>query len=341
MRKIAVYMLYFVAVSSRIFPIQETLLTIPSSENTLWHIQRSGNEKQTIFMENFELTRGATLAIEIEGDGPLEKVVSPFQTIEVYQTKPFGKMLVNDGVIMLTQYDNYAYHEMIAHVPLMSHPYPKRVLIVGGGDGGTLKEVLKHGCVEEVVLCEIDEEVINICKRHFPELTKAYNDPRVTIVIDDAAAYVATKKDYFDVICVDSTDPIGPGIVLFEVPFYENMRDALTEDGIAVAQGESMYYHRDAIKGWVDRNKSIFPISLYYYTVMPTYPSGTIGFLFCSKKYRPLEYTCEDWFEQRVKALPDLHYYTEDVHAASFMLLNAMSNVQKVDDLDILDIEWD
>ena len=245
----------------------------------------------------------------------LEVRKSDYQTISVYETEHFGKMLVTDGCVMLTQYDNFAYHEMIVHVPMNAHPNPERVLIVGGGDGGTLKEVLKHQSVKEVVLCEIDEQVIAIAKKHFPEFKLGFSDPRVQVIIDDAAHYIKEKKAYFDVICVDSPDPLGSATVLFEKEFFQDVEQALHEDGIAVAQMESMFYYADLVRNVQQFTKQLFKHSLYYYTLVPTYPSGTIGFLFFSKKYDPFE--C---FNSKKAKIGDLHYYNDAVHIASFQL---------------------
>ena len=266
------------------------------------------------FEENFETQEGRTLRIAVKD--VLEVKQSSFQKIEMYETVCFGKMLVHDGVIMLTEYDNFAYHEMIAHVPMLVHPSPKRVLIVGGGDGGTLKEVLKHRTVTEVVMCEIDEEVISVCKRHFPEFAPGFEDERFTLVVDDAAKYIQSKKEYFDVICVDSSDPIGPAEVLFKKKFYQDLHDALTVDGIAVTQSESMFYHKDFVAKLCVQNREIYHHAGYYYTLVPTYPSGTIGFSFCSKRYGPFE----NLSDERIDNLGTLKYYSASVHKASFTL---------------------
>jgi len=245
----------------------------------------------------------------------LEVRKSGYQTISVYETEYFGKMLVIDGSVMLTQYDNFAYHEMIVHVPMNAHPNPEKILIVGGGDGGTLKEVLKHRSVKEVVLCEIDEQVIAISKKHFPEFRSGFSDSRMQVMIDDAAHYIKGKKDYFDVICVDSPDPLGIATVLFEREFFQDVEQALHEDGIAVAQMESMFYSVDLISNVQQFTKPLFKRVLYYYTLVPTYPSGTIGFLFFSKKYDPFE--C---FNSKKIEIDDLHYYNGAVHSTSFQL---------------------
>ncbi len=257
---------------------------------------------------------GLPTMIEIKKQ--LDSCTSEFQKIEIYETATFGNMLVIDDIIMLTQRDNAGYHEMIAHVPLIAHPCPKTVLIVGGGDGGTLTEVLKHSCVEEVVLCEIDHKVIDLCNTYFPEFKAAFDDPRVTVVTQDAAVYIKTKHNHFDVICVDSTDPFGPGKALFQEAFYRNIVEALTDDGIAVTQSESLFLYADLIENLYTQNRRLFPHACYYYALVPTYPSGTIGFSFCSKRHDAFAHIDL----QRIKALDNVRYYNEAIHRASFQL---------------------
>ena len=252
----------------------------------------------------------------LEVGNRLECIHSPFQKIELYQTTQFGTMMVIDDVIMLTQRDNAGYHEMAAHVPLIAHPNPKKVLVVGGGDGGTITQVLKHSSVREVVLCEIDQTVIDLSKKYFPEFAPSFDNPRVTIVVEDAAHYIKTQKDQFDVICVDSTDPFGPGEALFTEEFYKDIAAALTKDGIAVTQSESMFLYTDLIAKLYAYNRAMFAYASYYYTVVPTYPGGTIGFSFCSKKHNPFDHIDA----QRIAALGALDYYNEGMHRASFQL---------------------
>lgn len=267
------------------------------------------------FEENFEFELGRTIKIKIER--MIEQFDSPFQRIEVYQTKPFGRMLVLDGVIMCTEWDEHAYHEMLAHVPMFTHPGPEKVLVVGGGDGGTIREVLKHPSVKEAVLCEIDEHVIRLSKKHLPTLASSLDDPRVKIVCEDGAKYVKDHKDSFDIILVDSSDPIGPATVLFSEEFYASMHKALRDGGIAATQSESFFYHGDIVHTLTGYAKKLFPVPGYYFTVVPTYPSGIIGFTFCSKKYHPLK----DIDETRIaKMQPELHYYNPAIHRSSFAL---------------------
>lgn len=269
---------------------------------------------QDNFFIEFEFSRGIPTIVHIKNK--LESYTSEYQTIEIYETVHFGTMMVIDGSVMLTQADNFAYHEMIVHVPMNAHPNPKRVLIVGGGDGGTVKEVLRYASVQEVVLCEIDEAVIALSKKYFPEFAPVFDDPRLTIVMQDAAEYIKTEQNSFDVICVDSIDPVGPGQVLFATQFYADMARALTADGIAVTQSESMFYSPDLIETLQQQNKDLFACVDYYYTLVPTYPSGTIGFSFCSKRYTPFEAVNDE----RIMSLGDVRYYNKAIHYASFCL---------------------
>jgi len=251
----------------------------------------------------------------------LEVRKSDYQTISIYETEHFGKMMVIDGFVMLTQDDNFAYHEMISHVPMYAHPNPEKVLIIGGGDGGTLTEVLKHQSVKEVVLCELDEQVIAMAKKYFPEFKAGFHDSRTKIIINDAAQYIKTKKDYFDVICIDSTDPIGPGVVLFEQEFFQDVEQALHKDGIAVSQMESMFYYPDLVPTVQRFTQQLFNHVSYYYTLVPTYPSGTIGFLFFSKHYDPFE--C---LKAKKDNISNLRYYNSAIHRASFQLPQFFKN---------------
>ncbi len=254
----------------------------------------------------------------------VERCVTEFQTIEIYETATFGNMMVIDDVIMLTQRDNHGYHEMISHIALNAHPNPQRVLIVGGGDGGTLTQVLKHPSVKEVVLCEIDAKVIELSKTYFPEFSASFSDARTNIVARDATQYIKEMKNAFDVIIVDSTDPFPntPAEALFERPFYLDMHAALTADGIAITQSEPHFLYTDLVEKLYKQNREIFAHAAYYFTLVPTYPSGTIGFSFCSKKYDPFE----NVDTARIAQLSGLQYYTPEIHKASFALPKYVSD---------------
>ena len=266
------------------------------------------------FHDAVEAAHGSSLSIKIKN--VLYQSRSRFQEISILETEKLGKLLVLDGVTMLTEYDEFAYHEMIAHVPLLVHPKPSRVLVIGGGDGGTVREALKHPEVESVHLCEIDEAVVTACRRHLPALASGLDDPRVTIFYEDGAEFVAGRRKAYEVILVDSTDPVGPGQVLFQEPFYAHMKRALSDRGIAVTQCESVYLEREVIEGVYAFARRLYPKVGYYCTLVPTYPSGTIGFMFCSKHFDPLG----EIHEGRGASLGGLRYYSPEIHRAAFSL---------------------
>jgi spermidine synthase len=266
------------------------------------------------FHDSVEITLGCRISIKIKDI--LCHYRSPFQEIAIFETERLGRMLVLDGITMLTEFDEYAYHEMIVHVPLLAHRKPCKILVIGGGDGGTVREILKHSEVETVHVCEIDPEVIKACRKFLPALASGFDDPRVHVFNEDGARFVAEHPRSYDVIIVDSTDPVGPGQILFQRQFYSDMKSALAKDGIAVTQCESMYFHRDVIRGVAAHVRQLFPTFGYYYTLVPTYPSGVIGFYFCSLNFDPLQ----NLAEERVAKLGPLRYYTSMIHRASFSL---------------------
>lgn len=201
---------------------------------------------------------------------------SEFQSIDIIDTEAFGKVLILDGLVMTTERDEPFYHEMIAHIPMLSHPNPKKVLVIGGGDGGTVREVLKHSTVEKVVLCEIDGLVVEACQKYIPSIAGKLEDPKVEMQIRDGVEYISTQKSQFDVILIDSTDPLGPGVGLFTEEFYKNVNEALKPDGIMVAQSESPFANEKEIKLMYPLLRKAFPIVKTYVGPMPTYP-GDIG----------------------------------------------------------------
>lgn len=263
--------------------------------------------------ENFEIAQGRTVKIKVLKQ--LDSIKTKFQQIDVFETLSFGKMFTLDGVIMMTEFDEFCYHEMIAHVPMLSHPNPEQVLVIGGGDGGTVREVLKHKMVREVHLCEIDKGVIDIAYKHFPDIADAMSDSRVIHAYQDGAQYIQKHKGKFDVIIVDSSDPIGPGEILFKEPFYRGMYESLRETGICVTQAESFFYHGEIIKGLFDFIPKLFTEYGYYYTNVPTYPSGLIGFTFLSNKINPYQVEID-----QARIPDDLKYYSPEIHNASFVL---------------------
>ena len=272
------------------------------------------NHKDIWIEEKYEIEKGRTLKIKITKS--LEKIKSEFQEIEVVESVSFGKIMLIDGVIMLTEADEFCYHEMIAHVPLCVHQKAQKILVIGGGDGGTVREILKHDNVKEVDVCEIDRKVIEISKRYFPYLANSFDDPKVKIYYEDGNEFVKTHKNEYDIIIVDSSDPIGFAEVLFRREFFEAMFQTLKDDGIVVTQAESFFYHSEIIKSLFFFVRDIYPISEYYYTLVPTYPSGVIGFTFCSKKYHPIN----NFNETEALKLNDLKYYDKGIHKSAFNL---------------------
>ena len=246
---------------------------------------------------------------------------SPFQTVDVVETELLGKMLLNDGLVMVTERDEFVYHDMIAHVPLFTHPNPKKVLVIGGGDGGTAREVLRHKSVEKCVMVEIDEMVVNACKEFIPQTSCALDDPRLELIIGDGIKYVKETNEKFDVILVDSTDPIGPAEPLFNISFYQDINNRLSEDGIVVSQGESPFYFPEMQQKLLGIKKEVFPISTIYNFSNLTYPGGLWSFTVGSKKYHPVK----DFSAAKVKDSGlTFEYYNEGIHQAAFAIPSFM-----------------
>ena len=242
---------------------------------------------------------------------------SPYQRVHVVDTVGHGRMLLNDGMVMLSERDEFVYHEMIAHVPLAIHPFPKRILIVGGGDGGTAREVLKHPAVEHVTLVEIDEMVVNASREYLPSLSAAFDDPRLEIKVDDGVRFVAQTRQTFEVVIVDSTDPVGPAEPLFDRLFYENVARILTPDGIMVTQAESPYSDQAVQKSMLINQRPFFErLHLYLFSNL-TYPGGLWSFGLGSKRFCPVG----DHDPERFKKTGIVtRYYTPQIHRAAFVL---------------------
>ena len=278
-----------------------------------------------MIQDSWDKKNGKTILI----DGDLiHEVKSKYQHIEVFETKYFGKLLRLDGVIQMTEFDEANYHEMIAHVPLSSHSCPEHDLVIGGGDGGAVREILKHKDVKKVHLVEIDEEVINISKKFFPDVSCSLNDERVSIINIDGADHAKFSNDLYDVIIIDSTDPFSVGESLFKESFYSNLKNLLKYNGIVVSQCESMFYDLELIKSMHEFKKKYFDYVKYYYTMVPTYPSGSIGFQFCSNIDYPHNKVNNNIMrnEYKLDDLDNLKYYNRSVHFSSFVTPNFISN---------------
>lgn len=244
----------------------------------------------------------------------------------VFQSSSYGKVLVLDGVVQLSEKDECAYQEMIAHLPLCSIPSPKKVLVVGGGDGGVLREISRHRSVEQIDICEIDKMVIDVSKQFFPELGVGYEDPRVRLHLGDGAAFLREcPAGTYDAIIIDSSDPVGPAQELFERPFYETVARALRPGGVVITQAESLWLHMHVIQDIFSACRQAFKGSVSYaWTSVPTYPSGTIGFMICSTEGPPVNFKIPINPIEKQNAATNLRgplkFYNSEMHAAAFAL---------------------
>ncbi|KAI8527136.1 hypothetical protein RHMOL_Rhmol12G0052300 [Rhododendron molle] len=285
---------------------------------------------------------------------------SEYQNVMVFQSSTYGNVLVLDGVIQLTERDECAYQEMIVHLPLCSIPNPKKglfsrnmpryhkveycplypspqpdnlkhwamskVLVIGGGDGGVLREVSRHSTVEQIDICEIDKMVVDVSEQFFPHVSIGYKDPRVTLHIGDGVAFLkAVPEGTYDAIIVDSSDPIGPAQELFEKPFFESVAKALRPGGVICTQAESIWLHMHIIEDIVANCRQIFKGSVNYaWTSVPTYPSGVIGFMLCSTEGPPVDFKHPvnpiESDDGHCKSNGPLKFYNKEMHAAAFCL---------------------
>ncbi|HHV18379.1 MAG TPA: polyamine aminopropyltransferase [Thermoanaerobacterales bacterium] len=237
---------------------------------------------------------------------------SKFQNISVIETEDFGRVLALDDTVMLTTKDEFVYHEMISHVPLLTHGNASRVLVIGGGDGGTIREILKHP-VKEAHLVEIDREVIETSKEYFPSVSCGLSDPRVKIFCEDGIEFVKKNKGY-DIVIIDSTDPIGPAVGLFSEEFYKDVFLALNENGIMVAQTETPILFGDLIKRIYNDMSSVFHYTNLYSAVIPTYPGAFWTFTMGSKTINPISH------ETSVEPFFKTKYYNKKLHRSYFIL---------------------
>lgn len=243
------------------------------------------------------------------------------QHLIIFENAKFGRVMALDGIIQTTEADEFIYHEMLTHVPLMAHGNVKRVLIIGGGDGGMLREVCKHDSVEHITQVEIDAKVVDMCKEYLPNHSAgAYEDPRVNIVIDDGANFVRECEERFDVIISDSTDPIGPGDVLFTSDFYANCKKCLTEGGILVTQNGVAYMQLDEVTTTAKRLQPYFVDQSFYCAAVPTYIGGVMTFAWAADNPTLRKATAET-IAQRFEAKNiKTRYYNPAIHVASFAL---------------------
>ncbi len=251
---------------------------------------------------------------------------SYYQDIDVFDTYEFGRVLVLDGFIMLTEKDEYIYHEMVTAVPMAVNPDIKKVLVIGAGDGGTIRELTRYPTIEHIDMVEIDKQVVEVCKEYLPQTACCFDDNRVELFFEDGLKYVRRKQNEYDLIIVDSTDPFGPGEGLFTKEFYGNCFKALTDTGILINQHESTYYdsYVDMVKRTHKRIGASFPVCMVFQAHIPTYPSGHWLFGFASKNLHPVyDMQAEKWEQFDLK----MKYYNTKLHQGCFALPNDVLEV--------------
>ncbi|CAA6665863.1 unnamed protein product [Spirodela intermedia] len=251
---------------------------------------------------------------------------SDYQEILVFESSGYGKVLALDGIVQLTEKDECAYQEMITHLPLCSIPSPKNVLVIGGGDGAVLREISRHLSVEVIDICEIDQMVIDVCRKFFPNLSVGFEDPRVQLHVADAVDFLKkAPAGKYDAIIVDSSDPIGPAQELVKKSFFEIAAMSLRPGGVLCNQAESMWLHTHLIQDMLSTCCETFKGSVHFaWTSVPTYPSGTIGFLLCSTEGPPVNFLDPvnpiEKQEGALKFRRELRFYNSEMHRAAFAL---------------------
>ncbi|XP_019200443.1 PREDICTED: spermine synthase-like isoform X1 [Ipomoea nil] len=288
-----------------------------------WFSHPSENGKALYF--NNPMWPGEAHSLKVEKI--LFKEQSEYQEVMVFESASYGKVLVLDGIVQLTEKDECAYQEMIVHLPLCSIKSPRKVLVCGGGDGGVLREISRHSSVEVIDICEIDKMVIDVSKKFFPELAIGFEDPRVRLHIGDAVEFLRNApRGKYDAIIVDSSDPIGPAKELVERPFFETVAGALRPGGVLCNMAESMWLHTHLIQDMISLCCEAFKGSVQYaWTSVPTYPSGAIGFLLCSTEGPPVDFLhpinpIEKQDDGTLQTHRKLRFYNSDVHKAAFAL---------------------
>lgn len=272
-------------------------------------------------------TENVRFSIKVEKQ--LHSEQTEFQRIDILESKEFGRFFTLDGLMMVTEKDEFIYHDMIVHVPMAVNMAIKNVLVIGAGDGGTVRELTKYKTIENIDMVEIDRRVVEVCKEYLPQTACKFDDERVHLFFEDGLKFVRNKENEYDLIIVDSTDPFGPGEGLFTKEFYGNCYKALKEDGILVNQHESPYYESYA-KAMNDAHEKIyglFKIHRVYQAHIPTYPSGHWLFGFASKVYDPIkDLKADEWNALGIET----KYYNTDLHIGCFALPNYVKKLLEV-----------
>ncbi|KAI8952549.1 spermine synthase [Xylaria longipes] len=269
------------------------------------------------FREISHMWPGQAMTLKVEKVLHHEK--SQYQDVLIFKSTDHGTVLVLDNVIQCTERDEFSYQEMITHLAMNSHPDPKKVLVIGGGDGGVLREVVKHECVEEAILCDIDEAVIRLSKEYLPGMAEGFKHPKVKVHVGDGFKFLDEYKNAFDVIITDSSDPDGPAESLFQKSYFQLLHDALRSGGVITTQAENQWLHLPLIAKLKKECGEVFPVAEYAYTTIPTYPSGQIGFMVCCKEAgRNVREPLRSWSPEDEDRL--CRYYNAEIHKASFIL---------------------
>ena len=262
----------------------------------------------------------------IKIDKHLYHTQSEFQLIDIFESMEFGRFLTLDGLMMLTEKDEFIYHEMITHIPMAVNPMIREVLVIGAGDGGTARELTRYAGIERIDMVEIDQTVVDVCKEFLPQTACGLNDPRVHLFFEDGLRFVRSRQDQYDLIIVDSTDPFGPGEGLFTKEFYGNCYNALKADGILVNQHETPYYpsYAQSMQRAHSRIRAFFPVCKVYQAHIPTYPSGHWLFGFASKQHDPVSGLNESaWNDLGLST----RYYNTALHKGSFAIPNYVKDL--------------
>ncbi|WP_028115690.1 polyamine aminopropyltransferase [Ferrimonas senticii] len=243
------------------------------------------------------------------------------QHLIIFDNAKFGRVMALDGMIQTTEKDEFIYHEMLTHVPILAHGNAKRVLIIGGGDGGILREVTRHQSIEHVTMVEIDASVVEMCKTYLPNHSNgAFDDPRVNLVINDGRDFVINCQDKFDVVISDSTDPIGPGEALFTSAFYQGCANCLTEGGILVTQNGVCFMQLDEVTTTDSRLSPYFADRSFYRAAVPTYIGGDMTFAWASDNAAVRQHSIEVIRQRFAAANIETRWYTPELHVGSFAL---------------------
>lgn len=254
---------------------------------------------------------------------------TPYQTVEVYETDTWGNMMTIDGIVMLSEKDEFVYHEMLSHVAMFTHPRPERVLIIGGGDGGTAREVMRHDSVKQVDLVEIDEAVVRAAKEFLPEVGD-WDNPKLNVKFENGIKLIQDIEEPYDVILIDGSDPVGPAEGLFEKPFIRSCYDALSEQGVFAAQTEGPWeeeFHQSMSQVYHALDET-YDVSRMYLAYIPLYPAGMWSFCLGSRREDPLTNTTLERISRGMDHFGhELNYYNEDVHRGCFALPNFVQDI--------------